>query len=50
MHGIFFWVLVLIGLRLIATLTLSGLNRAEVRRSRVEPPEAVLAVFGRDTY
>jgi STE24 endopeptidase len=50
MHGILFWVLVLIGLRLIASLTLSALNRAEVRRRRASPPEAVLAALGRETY
>jgi STE24 endopeptidase len=50
MPGFFFFVTVLILLRLAATLVLAGLNRAEVRRNRAAPPEAVLAVLGRDTY
>jgi len=50
MHGIFLWAVALIALRLVATLMLSALNRAEVRRRRANPPEAVVAVLGRETY
>lgn len=50
MHGIFLLAVALIVLRLVATLWLAALNRAEVRRNRSAPPEAVVAVLGRETY
>jgi len=50
MHGFFLLAVVLIVVRLAATLWLSALNRAEVRRNRAAPPEAVIAVLGQETY
>jgi len=40
----------LMGLRLVAELTLSALNRAEVRRHAGAPPPAVAAIMDAETY